>query len=361
MNPGLSTGQTTTREFLKAMSAATGVSGHESEVAGIVAAAFSPLCDEVSRGKLGDVIGIKRGTLPASRRPKVLLAAHMDEIGLMVTKVDEGGFIRVTRVGGVDPRTILAQEVVVHGRRSLPGIVGAKPPHLTTPEEARKAPALKDLYIDLALPEDEVKRLVQVGDLVTVRREPLELLGDSLAGKAMDDRACVAVLCECLQELSHLQFQAEVLAAATTAEEVTSAGAETVTYDRRPDIAIAVDVTFADQPGTDEDHTFPIDKGPVLSMGANIHPRVYESLAKTAKAMEMKFQSEAVPGHTGTDAWSMQVVAAGIPTGVVSVPIKYMHTSVETLTLENVVRAGKLLARFIAGVDEEFVKGLVWA
>lgn len=360
MNPGLSNAQLTTRDFLKAMSAATGVSGNETEVAGVVAAGFAPLCDQVERGRLGDVVGIKRGSLPAGDRPKVLLAAHMDEIGLMVTKIDEGGFLRVTRVGGVDPRTVQAQEVLVHGRETLPGVVGAKPPHLTTPEEAKKAPGFKDLYIDLALPEEEVRRLVQVGDLATIRREPLDLLNDAVAGKAMDDRACVAVLYECLKELQHTQFQAEVLAVATTAEEVGSAGAPTVTFDRLPDIAIAVDVIFADQPGTDEGDTWAPDKGPVLTMGANISPKVFEGLQTAAKSLEMDVQIEAAPAHTGTDAWSMQMVAGGIPTGMVSVPIKYMHTSVETLTLENVVRAGRLLARFIAQVDEAFVKGLVW-
>ncbi|MHB9144222.1 MAG: M20/M25/M40 family metallo-hydrolase [Symbiobacteriia bacterium] len=356
----MSTGQLTTRDFLKAMSAATGVSGHETEVAGVVAAGFEPFCDQVDRGRLGDVIGVRRGALPAGRRPKVLLAAHMDEVGLMVTKIDEGGFLRVTQVGGVDPRTVQAQEVLVHGRETLPGVVGAKPPHLTSPEEAKKAPGYEDLYIDLALPEADVRRLVQVGDLATIRREPLDLLNGAIAGKAMDDRACVAVLYECLQELQHVQFQAEVLAVASTAEEVTSAGATTVTFDRLPDIAIAVDVTFADQPGTAEDHTWSPAKGPVLTMGPNISPRVFEGLQAAAKSLEMDVQLEAAPSHTGTDAWSMQMVAGGIPTAVVSVPIKYMHTSVETLTLENVVRAGRLLARFITQVDEAFVKGLVW-
>jgi len=361
VSPGLSTGRLTTREFLKSLSVSSGVSGYEAEVGGRIAEAFAPLCDEVQRGKLGDVIGIRRGTRPAGRRPRILLAAHMDEIGLMVTRVDEGGFLRVTRVGGVDPRTILAQEVLVHGRTMLPGIVGAKPPHLTPPEEAKNAPQLKDLYIDLALPEDEVRRLVQVGDLVTVRREPVDLLEGHLAGKAMDNRACVALLYECLQELERAQFQAEVLAVATTAEEITSAGAETVTYQLAPDVAIAVDVTFAQQPGTEDDETWDPARGPVLTMGPNISPRVFEALREAARELDMNVQIEAAPGHTGTDAWSMQVVAAGVPTAVLSVPIKYMHTSVETLSLENVARAGRLLARFVSRVDEEFVKGLVWA
>lgn len=361
MSPGLSTGRLTTRELLKGLSAASGISGHEAEVGRLIAEAFAPLCDEVQRGKLGDVIGIRRGTTPAGRRPRILLAAHMDEIGLMVTQVDEGGFLRVTRVGGVDPRTILAQEVVVHGRQALPGIVGAKPPHLTPPDEAKKAPQMKDLYIDLALPEEEVRRLVQVGDPITVRREPMDLLEGHLAGKAMDDRACVAVLYECLQELEHAQFQAEVLAVASTAEEIGSIGAETVTFEQAPDVAIAVDVTFAEQPGTEEDETWDPAKGPVLTMGPNISPRVFEALRETAREVDMKVQIEAAPDDTGTDAWSMQVVAAGVPTALVSVPVKYIHTSVETLSLENVSRAARLLARFVSRVDEEFVKGLVWA
>ncbi|MCL4425401.1 MAG: M42 family metallopeptidase [Firmicutes bacterium] len=348
-----------TRDFLQMLSEGTGVSGYEGRVAGAIKEVWGPYVDEQKVDNLGNLVALKRGEA-SGRGPKIMLAAHMDEIGLMVTKIEERGFLRFTQVGGVDQRTLLAQEVVVHGKRELPGVIGAKPPHLISPEEAKKSIPMDQLFVDVGLPKNEVAALVEVGDLITVRRPFTPLLGEFAAGKAMDDRAGVAVLYECLRELRRFHHQADVLAVATVQEEVGLKGAITSTYGLQPDLGIALDVGHGDVPGVPEQKTMTLDKGPGLAMGPNIHPKIYESLVKAAQELGISYQIEVAAGPTGTDAWAMQVSRAGVPTGLISIPLRYMHTSVETLSLGDVKKSGKLLAYFIAGVDETFVEGLKW-
>lgn len=346
------------KEFLKKASMAHGVTGYEFlNVAGLVKEAMAGLVDEVRQDVLGNVIGVRRGEGPEPR-PKVMLAGHMDEVGLMVTKIEEGGFLRFTGMGGVDPRILPGHEVIVYGRRPLPGVIGVKPPHLTSPEEVGKAHKMEDLFIDVGIPEEEVKNLVKVGDVVTYRRQVTELLGDVLAGKSFDDRAGVAVILVCLEELKKYKVSADVYAVATTQEEVGLRGALTSSFDIDPDVGIAIDVCHADMPGVPESRTSTMGKGPALARGGNIHPRVYEGLEKAAKELGIEFQTEVAPAATGTDAWAIQVTRAGVATGLISIPLRYMHTSVETLSFGDVDKAGRLLARFIASVDASFVKEL---
>jgi len=303
------------------------------------------------------VIGVRKGEGPEPR-PKIMLAGHMDEIGLMVTKIEENGFLRFTRIGGVDPRVLPGHEVVVYGKRPLTGLIGVKPPHLTSPEDANKAQKMEDLSIDLGMPEEEVRKLVKPGDVVTFKREVTELMGDLLAGKSMDDRAGVAVILVALDELNKYRCEADVYAVATSQEETGFGGGVATTYGLGPDIGIAIDVCHAETPGVPEWRTTSLGKGPALAMGANIHPKIYAALDKAAKDLGIAAQLEPAPIATGTDAWPMQMSRAGVATGLISIPLRYMHTSVETLSLGDVEKAGKLLARFIASVDALFVKEL---
>lgn len=344
------------KRFLKDICEAPGVSGYEHHVAKIIKAAFCSYADEVRQDKLGNVAFLKKGT--GENSPRILLAAHMDEIGLMVTKVEEGGFLRFSAVGGIDPRTIVGQEVILYGKETMPGVIGVKPPHLTPPDEQGKGHKMEDLHIDVAISEDKVKKLVRPGDLAVIRREFLELAGNSVAAKAMDDRAGVAVLLVCLQELERLRHSADVYAVATVQEEVGVRGAATATYGVVPDIGIAVDVTHGEMPGVPEHETCKLGKGPGITIGPNIHPKVGEELIRIAKEHRMPYQLEVSAGPTGTDARAIQVARGGIPTGLVSIPLRYMHTSVELLDMEDLKQAGRLLAYFIAGVNRDFVEGL---
>jgi len=288
-----------------------------------------------------------------------MLAAHMDEIGLMVRHV-EGAFLYVHDVGGVDNRIMPAQPVLVHGRERLPGVVAAAPPHLLTAAERGRFPGFDDLVVDVGLDAETVARLVRPGDLITIDAPMIDLLGHKVAGKAMDDRACIAAITVCLHELHGLQHGWDVYAAATVQEEIGLYGAATAAYQIQPDIAIALDVTFAPQPGVDSATACEMGGGPALGIGPNFHPKLVEKIKETAKKYEFRLQDDVIPGASGTDAWAIQVAREGVPTLLLEVPIRNMHSPVETLDLRDVTRAGRLMARFIADLDADFMTSIAY-
>jgi len=346
------------RETMKQLMAASGISGHEDRIAALIQDALVPFTTDVTIDRVGNLIAKVEGHGPAPR-PSVLLAAHMDEIGLMVTKIEAGGFMRMINVGGVDPRTQVAQEVTVHTRTGdLVGIIGSKPPHLTSAAERGKAFPLTDLFIDLGLPEAVVREQVQIGDPVTIRRQSFELAYDRISGKAMDNRASVAAVFECLAELKTLAAAVDVYAVFTIQEERNRVGAGPAGYNVNPDLAIAIDVTFAQMPGTEPDSTFPLGSGPAIFFGPNGHRTITAGLEETARQLDMPHTREIIIGDSGTDAWSLQIQRAGIPTGLISIPLRYMHTSVETVCYQDIVNSGRLLAHYIAGIDRAYVEGL---
>ncbi|HEU4964646.1 MAG TPA: M42 family peptidase [Bacilli bacterium] len=346
------------RETLLELLTDWGVSGYEGNITARFRKALSYFTDDIRVDKLGNLIATVKGEGPEPR-PKVMLAAHMDEIGLMVTKIEAQGFLRVTAVGGVDPRTQMAQEVVVHGRDGdYVGIFGSMPPHLTSPSERGKSAPLEDMFIDLAMPEERVREKVRVGDLVTIRRTPLELPFDRISGKSLDNRASMTATLECLQELKRLHHQADVIVVGTVQEERGRLGAWTSMFGIEPDIGIAIDVTFGDMPGAPDDASFPLDGGPCIFWGPNISLKVARSMFDVAKRLNMPVQKELGQRESGTDVDSMQLTGAGYPTGLVSIPVRYMHTSVETVCYRDIERTGQLLAHTIAGVDRAYVEGL---
>jgi len=344
-----------TKEFLKALTEAAGPSGYETEVAELVKDAFSAYADEVHLDAMGSVWGIKHGSKPAGRR--IMLAAHMDEIGLIVSKIEKD-ILRFTQIGGFDVRILPGQPVTVHGRTDLEGVIGMRPPHVIPPDQRQKVVPMQALFIDVGLPEKEIDRHVRVGDVVTIRRSFVELKNGLAASKAMDDRAGVASVYRCLQILSQVDHEWDVYAIATVQEEVGLRGAMTSAYGVAPDAAIAIDVTFAKTPNVPETGTHELGKGPAISKGPNIHPAMAARLEQTAKDYEIPYQSEAIPGRSGTDAWAIQVAREGIPTGLLGIPLRYMHTPSETLSLHDIDRTGRLMAYFIAGLDASFVDAL---
>ncbi len=344
--------------LLKQLSEADGIAGHEEPVRVFLRQTWQPFVDEMREGKLGSLIALKRG-IGSEPRPKLMLAAHMDEIGLMVTGIEKG-FLRITRVGGTDRRVLLGLEVVVHGRRDLPGVVATRPPHVLPQDEREKAVPWDKFFVDVGLPTEEVERLVTVGDLISIRREMVELKNRRVAGKAMDDRACVAAVTLALEQLSGVRHAWDVFAVATVQEEVGLKGAITAAYGVAPDLAIALDVTFGKHPGVPEVDAFPLGGGPAIGVGPNFHPGLVTRLKEVAEAHEIPYQIDPIPGRSGTDAWAIQVTREGVPTALVSVPVRYMHQPVETLAAQDVERAGRLLAAFIAGLEMDFMEGLAW-
>ena len=334
-------------------------SGHEAAIREVIRESWLDFVNEFEQDKLGSLIGIKRATLPNEGERKIMLSAHMDEIGLMVREIVDG-FIYVHRISGVDNRVMLAKPVIVHGKRPLPGVVAAAPPHLLEAEERKKYPSFDQLVIDVGLPADEVESLVNVGDLITSEAPMIELQGSYLAAKAMDDRASVAAVTVALHELQMMQHSWDVYATATVQEESGLLGAATAAYHIQPDIAIAIDVTFAEQPGVPSDEANEMGGGPAIGLGANFHPKLFDKIVEVAKEYEIKHQIEPAVGATGTDAAAIQLAHEGIPTLLLSLPLRNMHSPVETLHLRDIERTGRLMAQFIASLDNDFLSAIEW-
>lgn len=342
--------------FLKEISEAHGVSGYEDLVAGPIERAFSQYVDETRRDNLGNLIFYKKGKSDAA--PRLMFCAHMDEIGLIVTFIEKKGFLRFNSLGGFDVRTLPGQEVTIYGKEIYSGVIGQLPSHLRKGEQKEKAPEMKDLFIDTGLPEEIVRDQIDVGSVVALQREFIPLRHRCRAGKAFDDRAGVALLWQCAYELSRMDHEAHVYLVATVQEEVGIRGAMVSTYGLTPDLGVAVDVCHGDIPGAAEHEVSPLGKGPVITSGPNIHPRLAERLMAVGKDYGIPFEQDISPGPTGTDARAIQVSRDGIPTALLSVPLRYMHTSVELLDLDDLKGGGRLLAFFAAGVDRSFVEGL---
>lgn len=339
------------REFLSLLSISSGVSGYEVSIAALVMERFMAITDEVRSDTFGNVYALKKGK--GKGHKKIMLAAHMDEIGLIVKKIDPRGFLRFTSIGGIDQRTLLSQEVLVHGRQAVPGVIGSLPPHMLQNLDSDQAVKMEEMVIDVGLSPAKINEVIQVGDVITLRRETYPLLNNVMAGKSLDDRAGVVVMMVCLEELSRLQYTHDVIAVATTQEEVGVRGAFTSAYTLNPDLAVAIDVTHASTPDTKGQVTIDLGKGPAVGLGPNIHPAIYRHLADIAQEHRLPIQIEPIPGASGTDAWAIQVTQAGIPTGLISIPLRYMHTSVETLDMQDVLNSGKLLAHFISSLPDD--------
>lgn len=344
--------------FLKSLCDTPGLSGYEEPIRLRIEEAWRPLVDELSRSRLGSLHGLIRGSAPAPR-PSLLLTAHMDSIGLMVSGLVEG-FLRLTSIGGIDPRILPGQLVAVHGRQVLSGLVVQPPAHLLPPDLQDSSVPLEYLLVDLGLQPGQVKHLVRPGDLVSFAQPPVELGDEILVAPSLDNRASVAALTACLQELKTRRLSWDVWAVATVQEEETLGGAKTSTFELNPSLAVVVDVTFADSPGSPTHKTYPMGKGLTLGWGPNIHPFLYKTFKELAGRLEIPYETEIMPRHSGTDADSLQIVRQGIPSMVVSIPLKYMHTPVEMVSLKDVARVGRLLAGFAAGLTPAFVDQIIW-
>ncbi|KAA3648190.1 MAG: M42 family peptidase [Chloroflexi bacterium] len=349
---------TNSKDLLNKMINAPGLSGHEAPIQSIVEEAWKPLADELNTSKLGSLHALQRGT-GKEPRPSILIATHMDAIGLMVSNVTDG-FLRVSEIGGIDHRVLPGQSVTVHCvEGDLPGVI-VQPPEHTLAKENRGGPVpLDGLWVDVGLSPRQVARQIDIGDLVSFASDAVEM-GDTLTGHSLDNRASVAALTEALTMLQKRPHHWDVWAVATTQEEETLGGALTSAFELRPTLAIAIDVTFAKGPGSTGHDTFPMNKGPVLGWGPNIHPKLFGELKSAADRLEMAYKKEPLPGMSGTDAITLQVAASGAPTAVISIPLRYMHTPVEMVHTKDITRVARLLTEFIAELDEDFLDKIKW-
>ena len=331
------------RELIKELSDLRAISGYEYRVNKKIAEKFMPYADEVRIDALGSVIAVKECGKPNA--PKIMIEAHCDEIGMMVTSIDEQGYIAFAPIGGIDPKILPSMEVVIHGKTDTEGVVGIKPDYML---ESGKAVKLKDMRIDTGLDADTVKECIAVGDSITMAQSVGELGKKQWSGKTLDDRASVAALIDAMRRIVNTELNADVYAVAAVQEEVGCRGGKTTSAGIRPDIAIAVDVTHGLTPDN-TDNGFEVGTGCAVAAGPNIHPLLEKALFETASRHNIKTTKEVCGGETGTDAWEMQTAkGGGVPTALLSIPLKYMHTSVETLAVSDVKATAKLLAAFIA-------------
>lgn len=341
-----------TLELVRQLSEATGPSGREAPVREVIRSLWEPWCDELRTDALGNLIALQRGNGPEPR-PALMAAGHMDEIALIVTDIKQG-FLHVQRIGGTDRRVLLGLEVLVHGHEDLPGIIGTRPPHVLDATERRQTVPWEKLFVDVGLPHAEVVARVPIGAPISIRRSLIQLKNNLVAGKALDNRVAVAVLTLTLELLRRREHAWDFYAVATVQEEVGAKGALTSAFNLAPEMAIAIDATFAKQPNDSGGGTFACDKGPTVGIGPNFHPQIVQRLRDVARAEEIPTQLEPLPGHSGTDAWSIQVAREGIPCGLLSIPVRYMHQPVETVALRDLERTARLLAAFTADLAADF-------
>lgn len=345
-------------EHLKRMISLAGLSGYEDPIRTEIKKTWSPLVDQTTTSKLGSLHALRKG-IGKEPRNSMLIATHMDAIGLMVTRIDQE-FLHVTQIGGIDPRVLPGQLVTVHGTEELQGIIVLPPAH-TLPEKYHDGPVpLEHLLVDIGLTQRQVEQKVEIGDLVSFATEPTELGGNFIAGHSLDNRASVAVLTECLTQLQTRIHNWDVWAVATTQEEETLGGAFTSGFDIQPDIGVVIDVNFAKGPGAGGHSAFDMDKGPTFDWGPNTHPKLYHEFEKLAKQLEIKYQRSVYQRMSGTDAMALQIAGNGIPTMILGIPLRYMHTPVEMIQAKDIDRTARLLAEFICTLDEDFMNKLAF-
>lgn len=330
------------------------VSGFEESFSLVLKELFKEQCDEVKIDKFFNVIGIKRGF--GENRRKVMISAHYDEIGLLIKSIDDNGFIKFTNIGGIDPKVLLAQEVIIHGRKTVEGVIGAKPPHLMKTEETKVSVKMDDLSIDTGLPYEKVKELVSIGDVITIKSSLAFLKGNKISSKANDNRAGLAAILMMMDELRRMNHEHDVYFVASTQEEVGLTGITTASYNEEPDIAIVIDACHGDMPDIAKEQIYNLGKGPAIGIGPNLHRNMTLALISLAKDENIPYQIDVEPGDTGTEAWATQVSRDGIPTALISIPVRYMHTPVETVSTIDITNTARLAARFVNRVEADWEK-----
>jgi putative aminopeptidase FrvX len=336
-------------ELLHRLLTAAGPSGHEADPARVWREGCTEFAAEVRGDRVGSSVARVAGTAGG---PRLAVIGHIDEIGVHVSHIDDEGYLHFGEVGGWDQVVLVGQRVRIATRAgSIPGVIGRKPIHLMKGPDREKVPTIKELHIDVGAKDgDQARELVRIGDVAVIDAEPVAMPNDRLVSRALDNR----IGCYVAAEAARLVAQeggapGDVLAVAVAQEETTFAGSRTSAFALEPDLAIVVDVTFAtDQPGIDLGPItkHPLDSGAVIARGTVLHPKVTELLYETAEQEGLPFTVESLGRMTGTDADAVTISRAGIPTGLVSVPIRYMHSPVELVSLADIEIAAKLIAAF---------------
>ena len=334
---------------IKKLTNAYGVSGDEFRISKIAAELMAPYCDRVEIDDFGNVLGYRDCGIPGAKT--VMLDAHIDQIGFLITEVTEEGFLRFTTVGGVDQRMLLGSELTVLTKKGpILGIVAAIPPHLQKDGDDKKSVPIPEMVVDIGMTGEQAKKVVRVGDYMAFANDAMELQGDALCGKAFDDRACLVCLLHTMDLLQGKPLAVNVVVSASTKEETGFQGGISAGFKVQPDYAIAVDVTHA-RTGDAPQVIVKLGDGPNVDMGSNSNPKFAKRVIEVARAKKIPHIVTSCPAGSGTNAWPIQMQGQGVTTLVVSLPLKYMHSPVEMLRMSDVKNVGKLIAAFIETFD----------
>ena len=342
------------KDFLRQLVETASPSGYEHDVQKLVRERIQPWCDSVRTDVMGNVFGTRH----AEGRPRIMLAGHCDQIGFIVQYITDEGFLYLEPIGGVDPVVATSQRVSIMTRNGLvAGVIGRKAIHLMDEEDKKKVPKMHDLYVDIgATSKAEALQLVAFGDAGVFLQPYIELANERAVSMAFDNKMGTWIVTEVLRLLHGREFEACVIGVSTVQEEIGLRGAHTSAFSSEADVGIALDVAHGtDTPGIEKKMAgdFTVGGGPMISRGANINPRVFEVLVATAEAEGIPYQVASAARGTGTDANAMQLSRGGMATGLLSVPLRYMHTPNELLALEDLQNTARLLAAFCAGLKKD--------
>lgn len=338
------------RDALKQLCSVGAPSGFERPAAEAALRLLRPYMDEVTVDRLGNVIGVKRCGKPQAK--KLLLDAHLDEIGLIVTGIQDG-FLRFRAIGGVDPRMLPDRELTVLTDPPRFGVVACLPPHIQSASDQDNATPIAELWIDVGLTQEEAEQAIPIGTPIVYRESCFPLGEAQMCGKSMDDRSCFLTLLRAAELLQDTALDVDLYIMGSTREEVSGAGAKVGTFSIAPDWCVAVDVTHGKTPDSPKDRASVIGGGPAIGVGPNMTRWMTERMKRKAEQAEIPYQLEVMEGHTGTNGWHMQICREGIATSVVSLPLKYMHTPIEVLELSDIEAVARLLAAFAKDLGKE--------
>lgn len=327
-----------TYDLVKKLVSAPAVGGEENRIISVLKEILSPY-GRVETDAVNNVI------CTFGSGYHILLDAHIDEIGLTVTSIAEDGFLKVAACGGIDKRMLLGSEVTVWGNETLGGVISTLPPHLQKASDEKKVPEISEISVDVGLDKEVAQKLIPLGSKITFKRQFTPLLNNLVSSNCLDDRAGVAAVISALDKLKKLPVKVTVLL--STQEELGTRGAKSGPYGREADEAIAVDVSFGFTPGCDKEECGEIGKGAMIGISPILDKKIYNGLIEAAKENNIKYQPEVMNGKTGTNADVLSVSESGISSGLISIPLKYMHSPVEVVDLTDIESVSNLIVAYV--------------
>jgi endoglucanase len=344
------------KSIIEQLSQAHGISGQENEVVQHIARLVQPWADEIKINNLGSLIAIKKGT--GNHHPRLMISTHIDEIGFVVSAIEEGGFIRIEPRGGIDPKVLPAQLLQILSREGvIPAEVCTIPPHLLLSEERDKVMIYEKMLLDTGLDEVEVRNKIHIGDPIIFSMPFKTLSGSKFSGKSLDNRASAMVSLKLLESLQRTKHQWDICCVFSVQEEVGCKGAKTAAHELQPSCAVALDVSFGEQPETKESEVYPLGTALPLGVGPNFSKKLLKLIQNAANEDQIATVLDPTPFPRGTDASTIQTVSEGIPTALISIPLRYMHTPIETVDEKDINNASRLLQGIIRKLDEEHREG----